>query len=454
MCDTFVVPPSLASGGHWIFAKNSDREPNEAQQWMYIYPGTRNKDRVRTSFIEAEQPREHYGMWLSKPFHLWGGEMGMNDHGLVIGNEAVFTRIRMAKKNEGLTGMDMIRLALERCRAASDAVEQICRYVETYGQDACGGYENRNFYYHNSFIICDPREAFVLETAGRHWVYRKIHGFYAISNRLTIGKEWDRISDNAISYARARNWCRKHQDFDFADAFTEPIMSRLAMAMQRREACTTQVTVTSAARKLTVQDAIGILRSHAGDAGFEPHRGAMNSVCLHATGLLTPSQTTASMVAELRPGPHSPLWATGSAAPCLSMFKPFFTGVPVSHESIAHPPRPGPDNSYWWRWEQWHREALHNYPYAKKIWLEKAYPAEAAWLAAQDHMTTGQTGLDSMLHASVNAIDTSLGILEEMRQALHSQRGKPHGFLYRYAWARWNKRSGLSPFRGRPDKRS
>ena len=31
MCDTFVVPPKSSKEHCWIFGKNSDREPNEAQ---------------------------------------------------------------------------------------------------------------------------------------------------------------------------------------------------------------------------------------------------------------------------------------------------------------------------------------------------------------------------------------------------------------------------------------
>ena len=446
MCDTFVIPPSLAAGGHWIFAKNSDREPNEAQQLLYIPAGTRAQARVRTSFIEVDHPCDHYGMWLSKPFHLWGGEMGVNDHGLAIGNEAVFTRVRMAKRNEGLTGMDMIRLALERCRNAKEALEQICHYVEAYGQDACGGYRNRNFFYHNSFIVCDPQEAYVLETAGRHWVYRKLQGFYAISNRLTIGREWDAISHDAISFARSRNWCRRQQDFDFAAAFTEPLMTRLAMARQRRETCTAHVAVASSRGKLTAGDAMAILRSHAGGENFEPHHGSMNSLCLHATGLLTPSQTTGSMVAELRPDPLAPVWATGSAAPCISLFKPFFTGVPASLQSLPDPPGPRPDNSYWWRWERWHREALCNYRYAKQLWLEKAVPLEQSWLTTWNDNKAPELAPDALRQATETAIRTSLDILSEMRECLRSKPGKSPGPLYRYTWRRWNRKAGLGTF--------
>jgi dipeptidase len=150
----------------------------------------RDTNKVQTSFIEVEHPQETNAVLLSKPFHLWGAEMGVNEYKVAIGNEAVFTRTHKAMKNTGLTGMDMIRLTLECCRNAKEALERICYYVEAYGQDACGGYLNKKFFYDNSFIIADPNEGYVLETAGRFWVYKKLKSFYAISNRLMI-TEWD-----------------------------------------------------------------------------------------------------------------------------------------------------------------------------------------------------------------------------------------------------------------------
>ncbi len=39
--------------------------------------------------------------------------MGVNEKGMVIGNEALFTKVKQ-EKAPGLIGMDLLRLALER----------------------------------------------------------------------------------------------------------------------------------------------------------------------------------------------------------------------------------------------------------------------------------------------------------------------------------------------------
>jgi dipeptidase len=341
--------------------------------------------------------------------------------------------------------MDMIRLALERCRTAREALDHICYYVEAIGQDACGGYMNRKFFYHNSFIIADPEESFVLETAGRHWVYRKVRGFYAISNRLTIGREWDGISASAISFARQRKWSKQHMDFDFADAYTAPVMSWLAKAKERRHTCETTAARLSEGRKMTVADAIGMLRTHRHGETYLPQKGGMDSVCLHANGLLTPSQTTGSMVAELKYGNAEPVWATGSSAPCLSLFKPFFMDAPLVDENFIKAPGAIANDTYWWQWEAWHREALQNYPAAKSIWADKALPLEQQWLRDQDDRAGTGAAMTARGQRSRDAVDASLRVLQEMRETLRLSGRKKTGWRYRHYWNGWNRKAGIPP---------
>jgi dipeptidase len=174
MCDTFVATPDFTSNGKMLFGKNSDREPNEAQS-IVRYPASRPKEkRLKVTHIEIPQSNETFEIILSKPFQMWGAEMGANEHGLTIGNEAIFSKIKFAKLNKGLTGMDMLRLALERTKSAETALELITSLVEEYGQDACAGYEDKNFYYFSSYIIADAKDAWLLETAGEQWAAKKL----------------------------------------------------------------------------------------------------------------------------------------------------------------------------------------------------------------------------------------------------------------------------------------
>jgi dipeptidase len=320
MCDTFVK----IQAGRVILGKNSDREPNEAQAIVRIPAQKHVEKSLRCTFIDIPQVAETYEVILSKPFQMWGAEMGANEHGVAIGNEAVFTKIPFRKKNDGLTGMDMLRLALERSRSAEAALEIITELLETYGQDACGGYKNRRFYYHNSFIIADAREAWVLETADRHWAAKKVEGAYSISNGLSIGEDFDRLSIDAAEYAREKNYVKRNEPFLFTKAYSDWFMTYMSQCKVRRERTGEGLQ----SNEFGLKDAFAILSQHDEKPGeaFDPGHGSTACICMHATGPANPSQTTGSMVAELREGHPPVIWLTGTSMPCLSVWLPFFFG--------------------------------------------------------------------------------------------------------------------------------
>ncbi len=72
MCDTFVYVPKKENDSNIVFAKNSDREPNEAQAIIRI-PAQKHKSvKLQCTYIEIPQVQETYEVILSKPFQMWG----------------------------------------------------------------------------------------------------------------------------------------------------------------------------------------------------------------------------------------------------------------------------------------------------------------------------------------------------------------------------------------------
>lgn len=348
MCDTFIHVKENSV----LFGKNSDREPNEAQQIVCVPKHVRKEKKVKATFIEVEHPQEIFEVILSKPFQMFGAEMGVNEHGVVIGNEAVFTKVAIDRRNLGLTGMDMLRLSLEVSRTAKEALHYLITLLEKYGQDACGGYTNKKFFYHNSFLIADRFEGYQFETAGKHWVYKKVKGHAAISNGLSIEGDYDEISPFAIDDAIKKGWYKKTADFSFREAFSQYWMPKIAACDYRRNQSFKSVTP-----DFGVLDAFQLLRQH--HEPFEVSTSGNKSICMHASGMLCPNATVGSMVVDLTQDPT--VWLTGTSTPCLSLFKPFKLGSSVLWEENFVSPSAKMDDSYWWQWESYFRNAINDY---------------------------------------------------------------------------------------------
>src|SRR5262249_52735948 len=122
MCDSFVVLPPRTAGGAMLFAKNSDRERNEAQALELHAAATHAPGDLKCTYITIPQAARTNAVILSRPCWMWGAEMGANEHGVVIGNEAMHSETG-PPEGDALTGMDLLRLALERAETAKAAVD-------------------------------------------------------------------------------------------------------------------------------------------------------------------------------------------------------------------------------------------------------------------------------------------------------------------------------------------
>lgn len=377
MCDTVVrVEP-----GRVLFAKNSDRDPNESQ--LLEWHPAREHDpasTLRCTYLEIPQVARTHAVLLSRPFWMWGAEMGTNEHGLTIGNEAVFTREPYA--TTGLTGMDLLRLALERATDAHLAVEVITDLLEIHGQGGGCGHEDRSFTYHNSFLIADAHGAVVLETAGRHWAVEEVTtGARSISNGLTIEP--------------------------FARRYADRLRTRVSACRPRRA-----LTESVAATADGPADLAAALRSHgaSGSAADLPHyspvNGAMAAPCMHAGGLLAASQTTASWISELTPAGHRH-WATATAAPCTSVFKPVRVDAPVD---LGPEPTDRFDGAtLWWRHERLHRAALRDPASLLPRFTPERDRIERAWFAGAPDPARAFAEADELTARWLAEVDAHVG---------------------------------------------
>jgi hypothetical protein len=106
MCDTLAALSPATADGSVIFAKNSDRPASEAQHVQYYPSSIYLRDaQLECTYITIPQARETHAVLLSQIDWMWGAEMGANDQGIIIGNEAVWTRAAMGPP--ALLGMEM-----------------------------------------------------------------------------------------------------------------------------------------------------------------------------------------------------------------------------------------------------------------------------------------------------------------------------------------------------------
>jgi len=354
MCDT--LGRIGASGA--FFAKNSDRSPNEVQL-LEFHPAREGlSGEVACTYISVPQAERTHGVLLSRPEWMWGAEMGVNQWGLCIGNEAVFTKGRYGPN--ALTGMDMVRLALERCTTAAQALKLLISLLETYGQGGNCGFDH-DFRYDNAFLIMDARELYVLETAGKHWVWKK-SGSANISNRLSIGTDGDAYSTGS--------------PYDFRGRHTEPVFTYFSGSRNR-------AAILGGCAGDSVRSCIDGLSRHG--SGAKPFSaGSVQSPCMHFGGLVG-DHSTASLVAVPEEG-KTMLWLTGCSLPCVSLFKPWRFGT----EPVLPVTAPGDETgkAYWMEAERFRRKltgkVLPAEFYAQRDAIQNSWLARAEHIAEAD----------------------------------------------------------------------
>lgn len=419
MCDTFVVQGRLMASGRTTLAKNSDREPNEAQYLTKVEAADhRPGSMVRCTYVELPQVAHTHAVLGSRPWWMWGFEHGVNECGLAIGNEAVWSRLPGSTK-PGLLGMDLLRLTLERAATADEGLAVLVGLLEQYGQSGRTS-ATRDETYHNGFILADADGGWILQTAGRHWVAKKLDGWASISNVYSIGSDYDRISEGAIESAIQSGWFdpAAGAPFDFAAAYADREVSFLPGCAVRLDFSQARLEELERQDKISLEGLFSLLRGHGtdgADAGWRPGHDGESLICMHARSP-EGSETAASVAFELPDDGRPSLFWASLASPCLSSFVPVWFDAgppqgwtqPVAGEADA-----------WWNLESMQRLIERDYGRLsgapRAIWAE----LEAETLAAVRGLSgdASRSARFALTSLAARRQDAACRIITDMTQA-------------------------------------
>jgi secernin len=396
LCDTLVALGNSTKDKSVIFGKNSDRPQNEVQLITYIPKRRHSKaSDVKCTYISIPQISETAEVLLSQPWWMWGAEMGVNEYGVAIGNEAVFSHEPI--RSEGLLGMDLLRLGLERGKTAKQALEIIIDLLEKYGQGGGCSYEDPSWSYHNSFIITDPKEAYVLETADEWWIIEEVRDVRSISNGLSIRGKGDLRRKGIIQHAINKGYCKDDEGFDFAATFSGSHISEKPSPHSRGGKST--ILLKSNIGEITPHLMMEFLREH--QAG----------ICMHGG-----FESTGSQVSHLRKNlEFSVHWFTGSTLPCLSIYKPYT--FPVKNQKSE---KPGPysqiDKEWFWSMHKSHIRAFNSWGVTtnREVYIQNLRTSEQKLISRVENLFKNESSmtkeefLANMSIINENAWDYSL----------------------------------------------
>jgi len=153
--------------------------------------------------------------------------------------------------------------------------------------------------------VADPKEAFVVETAGHEWAVQPVERAVGISNVYSIGTDWEAKSPAAPA--------------DFAGGYAEPTSLQGSGAMRRARSC---ALLERQSQPLDAPGLMAILSDHGDSAAPLPDGPTL---CMHPYPGGAWGNTAASLVADLcADGSRLPVYWCSFYSPCLGLFLPIF----------------------------------------------------------------------------------------------------------------------------------
>lgn len=427
MCDTFVALSSSTRDKNVLFAKSADCEVNEANAIVRIPRKKHVKgESVRVTHLVIPQAEETHEIFLTKAFWTYGCEIGINEYGLAMGEEAVFTT-EMTEEKDGLIGPDLMRLGLERARNCQEAIEIMTALLEKYGQGGSAELKG-NSHFDSSFLMSDTSEAYIMETAGRKWAVRKIEDLDSISNLLGISTNWTTCSMHSGTGKT-----------DWAKTFALPEIPPTLGSPDRQSI--TYDKLKESAGQITASTMFKIIRHH--NDGYHPATAdAHRNICIHA-GPQENRWWQADGVMVTDVGEHGVMiWVTGTSGNCVSIFKPIFMGVDLP-EIGPTPTEHFDPRSLWWKHELLHRRAMADFDNLVPEIRKEFDVLENEFLAESESVKMGMLDekrdfMEYCFQRSMQVTETWIGRLRARTDLAFKD------VAYRAMWQKLNAEAGLT----------
>ncbi len=443
MCDSLIAVKNDTADGVAVFAKNSDRPPNEGQFIKY-FPAENHPENstVKCTYIEIPQVAHTNAVLLSKPYWIWGAEMGVNDKYVVIGNEAVFPKVPNETHTK-LIGMDFVRLGLERGNTAREALDVMINLLKKYGQGGNCTTDCQSYY--SSFLIADADDAWVLETAGTWYAAKHVTQSDSISNYLTIEDDYELSSPGLAEYAVKQGWAKSVQGFKFGDAYNDFWRTTLIKGPKRR--AVTLAALRAGKGKIDVPYMMSILRTHAPDGGsgtnWQPQNNPLlgTDVCMHSSyGIIRDSNSAGSLIVHLDKN-HPTIFVTGTASPCTSLFKPVW--MDASLPDIGPAPADEYDlRSLFWQHELVHRATIQDYEARIAAYLDERDTTEKGFIDGALNIASASAAKRAKF--SADCFEQALTIEANWYERVKQIPAKPKWtWIYNYAWNQFNKQANM-----------
>ncbi len=223
-CTSIIVGKKASADGSVMTTYNCDSYGTFHP--LYHYAAAKHRKGSMRDVIDRDS-RVYHGQ-IAEAEETYNVIGDINEWQVSIGETTFGGRHEMIDTTGILDYGSLMAIALQRSKTAREAIQVMTTLADQYGYCSSG----------ESFSICDPNEAWIMEMVGCgpgskkvSWVALRVPDeaicVHANQSRISKFNMKDKqnvlYSKNVVSYARSQGWFKgKDEDFSFNDAYNEP----------------------------------------------------------------------------------------------------------------------------------------------------------------------------------------------------------------------------------------